>query len=269
MGEGLGLQELGLFVLEGVRGGRWTAVLDILLVAFMLYSVYLIIKQTRAIRILYGIVVLALLYFIGRTLNLAALNFLLQSVFTVTLVAIPVVFQPELRTALERLGRGELVSTLFTRSKERIDLVVTELTRSLTTLADRKIGALIVLERQTGLKDLAATGIALDAKLSSETLLTVFTPRTPLHDGAVLIRGTRIVAAALFLPLSSDTLDVQYGTRHRAALGLSQECDAVIFVVSEESGRISVAQHGKLEHVEPGKLERRLRGLLGSVVGRG
>ncbi|MBI4032845.1 TIGR00159 family protein [Candidatus Berkelbacteria bacterium] len=269
MSEGFGLDNVGLFVRDGILSAEWTTVLDVLLVALILYSVYLIIKQTRAIRILYGILLVVLLYLIGRTFNLVALNFLLQSVFTVMLVAIPVVFQPELRAALERLGRGELVATIFSRSKERLDFVVTELTRTLTTLVTKKVGALIVLERQTGLKDLAATGIPLDAKLSTETLLTIFTPKTPLHDGAVIVRGTRIVAAAVFLPLSSDELDVQYGTRHRAALGLSQESDAAVFVVSEETGRISIVQHGKIETIEPSKLERRLRAVLASMTHRG
>lgn len=266
MSEGLGIQDVRLFITDGLEAVQWTTLLDIVLVAFILYSVYLIIKQTRAIRILYGILILVLLYLIGRTFQLVALNFLLQSVFTVTLVAIPVVFQPELRAALERLGRGEFVATMFTRSKERMDLIVTELTRTLTTLSEKKTGALIVIERHTGLKDLAASGVALDAKLATETLLTIFTPKTPLHDGAVIVRGTRLVAAAVFLPLASDQLDLKYGTRHRAALGLSQESDAAICVVSEETGRISLVQHGKIETLDPEKLNRRLRAVLLSTV---
>lgn len=260
---GLGnVQDLGSLALAGIRLEQWTTLLDIFLVALILYSVYVVIRETRAIRILYGILLLGLFYVLGRALNLAALNFVLQSVVTVTLVAIPVVFQPELRSALERLGRGELLSSVFSRSKERIDHVVTELTRALPLLSDQRIGALIVLERQSGLKDLAATGVTVDGILTSELLATVFTPKTPLHDGAILVRGRRIVAAAVFLPLTSTAVDVRYGTRHRAAIGLSEESDAVVLVVSEETGRISLVVHGKIEVLEPAKIERRLRALL-------
>lgn len=264
MPEAIALGSILPLLQDGMWPVTWTAVLDVLIVALIFYSVYLIIKQTRAIRILYGILLLVLLYLLGRVLNLVALNFLLQSVFTVTLVAIPVVFQPELRTALERLGRGELVASIFARSKERRDFLSAELARAVVVLSEKKLGALIAVERQTGLKDLASTGVQLDAKTSTEALVTIFMPKTPLHDGAIIIRGDRIVSAAVFLPLANGELELKYGTRHRAALGLSEESDAVVLVVSEETGTISIAQGGKLEAVPAERVERRIRAALGS-----
>ncbi|MBI4022774.1 TIGR00159 family protein [Candidatus Berkelbacteria bacterium] len=240
----------------------WTDFLDVLLVAAIFYAVYILIRETRALRILYGILFLVLVYVVAQLMNLTALTFLLSSVFTVTLVAIPIVFQPELRAALERIGRGELVSTVLHRNDNPADETIDHLVRVVGLLTERRVGALMVIERETGLKDLASSGVPLNAILTPETLLTIFTPRTPLHDGAVIIRDNRIVAASVFLPLSDDTHDISLGTRHRAAIGVTRDSDAVVIVVSEESGRVSVAHRGKLEQLPPAKLGRRLEQLL-------
>lgn len=247
----------------GLTTSYWTVVLDVVLVALIFYSVYLLLQETRAMRILYGVLILAVIYLVGQALNLTALNFLLQSVFAVTLVAIPVVFQPELRAALERIGRGEIVSSLLTRSKLPVETVIQDLGLVLERLAARKTGALVVVERQTGLKDLAQTGVRLDARLSPELLMTIFHEASPLHDGAVLVRGDRVVAASVFLPITDERLDLELGTRHRAALALSKETDAIVLVVSEETGKISLAVRGKLNRgLDRDSLDRRLSQLL-------
>jgi len=244
-----------------IQLSSWTVVLDIFLVATILYSAYLLIKGTRALRILYGIGILVLLYVLAQFLQLAALNFLLRSVFAVTLVAIPVVFQPELRAALERLGRGELITSMLSRDHDESTLVH-ELALEVIQLAKKKIGALIVIERSTGLKDFVETGVPLNAEFSSQLIGSIFFPNNPLHDGAAIIRGNRVIAANVFLPLAEDIEGNEYGTRHRAAVGLSKETDAIVVVVSEETGRISIAHKGSLSAFSQDKIEDRLRRFL-------
>lgn len=241
---------------------RWTDVLDIIVVAFIFYSVYRLIQETRAIRIVYGFFVLASLYLISRSLDLTALKFLLESAFTMIAIAVPVVFQPELRAALERIGRGELMYSFWSLSHDKSLNIASDLTRTMQVLSEQKIGALIVIERRTGLRDIAATGVQIDAICTPETLVTIFFPKSPLHDGAVVIRGDRIVAASVFLPLTDDAEDISLGTRHRAALGISKQADAIVLVVSEETGRVSLVVNGVLEKVSINQLERRLRVLL-------
>lgn len=242
-----------------IKPTDWTVLIDVLIVAFIFYGGYLLIKETRALRILYGILMLAILYLMGQFLNLVALNFLLRSVFAVTLVAIPVVFQPELRAALERLGRrGDLVSTFLTPSKGIFESVIDDLLTATAALSEKKTGALIVIQRQTGLKDIADEGVMLDAKLTPELLLAIFNPKSPLHDGAVIVSTNRVLAASVFLPLSSDTKDHSIGSRHRAALGVTKETDALVIVVSEQTGRISLAFRGKIIRVDLPTLEKKL-----------
>lgn len=231
--------------------------------SILLYSAYLLVKETRALRILYGIFVLAAIYLVGQVFNLVALNFLLRSVFAVTLVAIPVVFQPELRAALERLGRGQVLSGLRANNKkDSLEAALDDLIKEVRLLSDNKVGALIVLERTTGLKDLIDSGISLNADLSAELLGSIFNRKSPLHDGAVVIRGQKVLAASVFLPLSEEIEDTSLGTRHRAALGLSKETDALVIIVSEETGRISLAIRGKLDSIKPDRLERKLKRLI-------
>jgi diadenylate cyclase len=222
-----------------------TDALDILIVAFVLYRMILLIRGTRAVQLLKGIFVILVMTGIAGYLNLRALKWILDKTLTIGLFAIPVVFQPELRRALETLGRGGF----FTRSlymtnenEEDIRKVIAELTKATQILSKNRIGALLVLERETGLSDYTETGIPIDALVTSELLINIFIPNTPLHDGAVIIRQNRVVAASCFLPLTDrQDLSKELGTRHRAAVGMAEQSDAVSIVVSEETGQISVA----------------------------
>lgn len=222
-----------------------TDVLDIAIVAFVLYRMILLIRGTRAVQLLKGIIVIVVMTGIAGYLNLRTLKWLLDKTLTIGLFAIPVVFQPELRRALETLGRGRFfVRSLYTNNENEEDLrkMIGELTKATQVLSKNRIGALIILERETGLNDYVETGIPIDALLSSELLINIFIPKTPLHDGAVIVRRNRVVAASCFLPLTDrQDLSKELGTRHRAAIGMAEQSDAVSVVVSEETGQISVA----------------------------
>lgn len=240
------------------------ALLDILLVSLIIFWLLTIIQSTRAIQLVRGVVVLLVLAAIlGYTLQLSTLSWLIQSSIPALIIAIPVIFQPELRRALESLGRS---SDLFSRSRQlshspNMASAIDDLVAAAGELSRRHIGALVVLERRTGLQEYASRGTELDAHVSQKLLVNLFFPNAPLHDGAVIVRGGRIVAAAVVLPLSDNTFD-GHGTRHRAALGISEHSDAVALVVSEESGTISVAVGGKiLTNLDPDRLRAILRGL--------
>jgi diadenylate cyclase len=222
--------------------------IDIAIVYFVLYRMILLIRGTRAVNLLKGILVILLATAISHTLQLGALNWLLDKILTIGLIAIPVVFQPELRRGLEQLGRGQF----FSRSSTVFEVedhprLIGELTKATQVLSKNKIGALIIIERESGLGELFETGIPIGAVVSSELLINTFIPNTPLHDGAVMIRGNRIVAASCYLPLSdSAEVSKELGTRHRAAIGVSEQSDAVAIVVSEETGQISIAVNGEI-----------------------
>ncbi|MFD2170078.1 diadenylate cyclase CdaA [Tumebacillus lipolyticus] len=223
--------------------------LDILIVAFVLYKMILLIRGTRAVQLLKGIVVILLATGVSSALQLNALNWLLDKILTIGLFAIPVVFQPELRRGLEQLGRGKFFSWSSTAVLEEEDIpkMISEVTKATQVLAKNKIGALIVIERETGLNDHFESGIPIGAVVSSELLINIFIPNTPLHDGAVMMRGNRIVAASCFLPLSdSSRISKELGTRHRAGIGITEVSDAVTVIVSEETGYVSVAVNGDL-----------------------
>ncbi len=219
-------------------------ILDILIVAVLFYWIYLLLKGTRGIRILFGLMVLALFLFLSQAFGLIALSWVLRSFFLGVAIAIPIIFQPELRRALEKLGRTDPWS-IFKEDKE-LRGVVSEISSAVITLAKNKIGALIVIRRKTGLEEYIETGTPLNAQVSSKLLMNLFFPHSPLHDGAVIIEGAKVVAAGCTLPLSEAEEGLTYGTRHKAALGLSAETDAVIIVVSEEKGTVSLAKNGKL-----------------------
>lgn len=222
--------------------------IEIGFIALVIYRVLLLFRGTRAEQLLKGLVVLVLLAFLAERLHLTTIDWLLDQVGLMVVVALPVVFQPELRRALEQLGRGKFFAKPFTfLGVEDMSRLINELVRSVQILSQNKTGALIIIERETGLKDFIDTGVKLDGVISKELLMNIFSPRTPLHDGACIIRGDRILAAGCFLPLTdSPYLSKQLGTRHRAALGISEVSDAVAVVVSEETGTISVAKEGKL-----------------------
>lgn len=223
------------------------AILDILLVAALFTMFFYLLRGTQALTLVRGILALFILSaLVSNLFRLTALTWVFRAALPALLVAIPVIFQPELRRALERLGRAGLLLTRPATETHQTR-VITAITRATERLAERRHGALMVLERETGLQDVADSGIAVRALVTSELLMTIFHPRTELHDGAVIIRDDRVLAAGCVLPLSeSRALDQHLGTRHRAALGITEESDAIAIAVSEETGTISVAQSGRM-----------------------
>jgi diadenylate cyclase len=242
------------------RGFRVTDVLDILVLAVVLYRAFLLFREARAIQLLFGLAGLMVASFAARWLDLTGTTWLLDHFWSFWVLALLVLFQPELRRALYRLGQTPILRGVARAPAEDDSRVLIDVVKAAEALAAKRIGALIVLERTSPLRQYAELGVPLDAVVSADLLLSLFLPYSPLHDGAAIVRGNRVVAAGCFLPLSrSAQLGRALGTRHRAALGLTEETDAVVVVVSEESGRISLAVHGHLE--SPGDratLERRL-----------
>ncbi len=222
----------------------WIDLLDVLLVALVFYNLLLLIRGTRAVQVLLGILFLIVAYYTARGLDLPALETTLENFFIILPVAIIVLFQHEIRRGLARFGRTPLLG--FGR-REQVAPTFNAIAIAAATLAERRIGALIVIERSEGLRNYVENGIVLDAVVSLDLLISLFTPETPTHDGAVIIQGDRIAAATCFLPLTRDTrLSKEYGTRHRAALGIAEETDALAVVVSEETGSISAALGGDM-----------------------
>ena len=224
----------------------WTDVIDILIVAILLYRFVAVIWRTRAIPVIRGTAMFIFFAYFSRLLGLTTLNWILDQVLGYGVIALLVLFQPEFRRTLEQLGR----SRMFDRHRggdEGTSAVVDELTSCLTDLAKRRVGALIVIEQQTGLQDVIETGTSVDAVVSAALLENIFEPNTPLHDGAVIIRGDRVASAACLLTISeTNTISSSLGTRHRAGLGISETTDALVLIVSEETGIISMARAGKL-----------------------
>jgi diadenylate cyclase len=241
------------------------AVIDILLVTLALYYVLRLMRGTRAVQLVKGLVILGALIALTGSLRLTTLNWMLNQALLPGVIALIILFQPELRLALEQIGRGHIFGTGFTSLRqEQITRLVDELVYAARQLARENIGALIVVEREVGLNDVVQTGRRMDAVVSADLLRTIFYPGTPLHDLATVVRGDRIVAAGCLLPLA-ERRDVRglLGTRHRAALGLSETTDAVIAVVSEETGAISLAVDGRLYgNMAPDTLKQRLLGIL-------
>ncbi|HEX9076820.1 MAG TPA: diadenylate cyclase CdaA [Anaerolineae bacterium] len=239
----------------------FSSILDILLVALVFYGLFYLIQGTRAVQLLRGILLVIFLAVLASNIfQLTAFSWLIRNSIPALLVAIPVIFQPELRRALERLGRpGTLISRRNTPTAQIVNIIA----RSAGELSKHQFGALIVLEGSTGLQDFVDTGIVLDARASSDLLLSIFYKNTALHDGAVIIREDRVAAAACMLPLSeSRALERDLGTRHRAAVGVTEGTDAIAVVISEETGAISVAYNGRLvRRMDEGELSRVLRRL--------
>ena len=225
----------------------WFDLIDILIVGTILYKVYEMLQDTRAITLVKGILVLLAVTIVCSWAELHVISWLLQKAVTLLFVALPIVFQPELRRALEHLGQGTFLGTAALLDDDEARSVVRELTRAVKQLLATRTGALLVIERNMGLNDVSATGIHIDGLISADFLLNVFIVNTPLHDGAAVIRGNRLIAAGCLLPLTENrTLSTELGTRHRAAIGLSEQCDALVVVVSEETGTISVAENGHI-----------------------
>ncbi|HUR16201.1 MAG TPA: diadenylate cyclase CdaA [Candidatus Limnocylindrales bacterium] len=241
------------------------AFLDIALTALLIYGLLSLIRGTRAVRLVIGVSILYAVYVAAQILGLELLSQILQAAAVVGLLALVVVFQPELRRGLERIGRvgslGWLIAPATRREYDRVSRVIAQ---AAATLSSQKTGALIVVERETGLTDTAESGVPIDAKLSPELLETIFTPRSALHDGAVIIRHDRMVSAGVVLPLSeSGSLRERFGTRHRAALGISEQTDAVVVVVSEETGQIALVERGRIvRNMDEERLRRALFDIL-------
>lgn len=233
---------------------------DILLVTFVIYKLIMIIRGTRAVQLLKGITVILAVWFLSGQLGLHTLRWIMSQAVIYGLLAIIIIFQPELRRALEQLGRGKFLSRSSSIDDIEMEKVIDEIVKASIYMGKRRIGALISIERETGMNDYIETGIAVKGKLTSELLINIFIPNTPLHDGAVIIKNHQIMAAGCYLPLSEDPfISKELGTRHRAALGISEVTDSITLAVSEETGNISVTKNGELHrHLD----EEALRELL-------
>jgi diadenylate cyclase len=222
----------------------WVDVLDILIVAFLVYQLLQFIRGTHAVQMALGGMVLVLVYFVSQWFNLEAVNWLLRTFMPYVVFGIIVVFQAEIRKVLAHLGKPPLLGAF---SKQRTEEVIDEVVLASTSLAAQRTGAIVVLEREMGLRAYIETGIGLDALLTYDLLISIFNPGTPLHDGAVIVQGNRLAAAACFLPLTVNPhLSRQLGSRHRAAIGVTEDTDAVAVVVSEETGIISLVVGGEI-----------------------
>jgi uncharacterized protein (TIGR00159 family) len=244
------------------RTGEWIRdALDIVIVAYVIYTAILLIRGTRAVQMLMGLFVVVLAYFGAQALGLVTLNWLLTNVINYLVLIIIILFQHDIRRALTQVGR----SPFFSQGNIAAPVLLEEIVMASVLLANRRIGALIVIERRMGLNDYIEIGVTLDAEVSKELLLSIFSPRTPLHDGAVIIQEGRIAAASCFLPLTvNPEVPKNMGTRHRAALGLAEETDAVVIVISEETGTISLVAEGDIQrNMDSASLRVELQALLG------
>ena len=234
----------------------WKIALEILILWYVIYMILLFVKGTRSEQLLKGLVIVTVIFIGTQQLNLAVINWAITRLFPISVIALLIVFQPELRRALAQLGQ-------FGKHQENIE-AIEEITKAAVSLSKKRIGALIVVERETGLKSYIETGTVVDAEVSAFLINSIFLPQSPLHDGAVIIQHGRLIAAACVLPLPQEEKDLPkyMGMRHRAALGISEETDAVCVVVSEETGNISVASDGKLKcELDEDNLNKMLTGI--------
>jgi diadenylate cyclase len=246
-------------------------IVDIGITALLIYWLFKLIRGTRAVRLVIGVSVLVLVYGLAVAFNLLLLTQILQAGAVVGLFALVVIFQPELRRALERIGRVGSFGWLLSPAESRIAVhVSTEVARASAELSADGQGALIVLQRETGLEEVAETGVMIHGDVSADLLRTIFTPKSPLHDGAVIIRDDRIVAAGTLLPLAETSIQTErFGTRHRAALGITEQTDAIVVVVSEENGQISLVERARIvRNLTEAGLARAIQGLLDPAGGR-
>lgn len=235
--------------------------IDIAIIAVLIYQLVAWTRQTRAIQVLKGLAIIIVASYLSELIGLTTLNWLLRSILNNGMIALLILFQPELKRALERIG----LSTMREKpvQNDESERLVEEITQCLLRLSRRRVGALIVFEQRTGLKEVTETGTAIDSLISAPLLENIFEPNTPLHDGAVIVQGDRVAAAACVLSLSdSSTISRDLGTRHRAALGVSENTDATVLIVSEETGIISMARGGKLtRHLDAEGIKKILRGM--------
>ena len=245
---------------------RWVDYLDVAIVAYLIYQIAKFFKDTRAVQVLKGIVFLMVFVQLSKIFKLYTINFILQQTMQAGLVAVFILFQPEIRAALARMGKKGVSIFNFEGDDAQTPMLnmIDAISNSAKSLAEKKIGALIIIERNTKIGDIISTGIALNADVSTELLNNIFYPKAPLHDGAVVIRDYKVKAASCFLPLSqNDSLESELGTRHRAGLGITESCDCISVIVSEETGKISLACNGGLtRNLTPAVLKEALSKLL-------
>jgi diadenylate cyclase len=240
----------------------WYSLVDVAIVALIIFGLFYLVRGTQAAPLLRGVIILGVIFgILGSLTTLPAVSWLFRSAVPALLIAIPVIFQPELRRALERVGRAVQIGGQRTRHATDTDHMISIVAQACQRMADRKHGALIVLERATGLESYADTGVKIDAVITSELLQNVFFRNSPLHDGAAIIRENRLLAAACILPLTSSYMsDRRLGLRHRAAIGITEATDAISIVVSEEHGTISIAHNGRIiRRLDAARLETILR----------
>lgn len=234
-------------IFNSLRGFNLYSLVDILVVSYIFYKGYSLIKETRAEQLLKGIILIFLLIPISDFFNLNMLLWILEKTITIGVIVIVIIFQPEIRKALEHIGRTSFVEKIIYEDEAVMHGVINEIVNAVEQLAEEKTGALIVIEQKTGLSDIINTGTKIDAEVSSALLQNIFVVNTPLHDGATIIRNDRIIAAGCFLPLTAnDKLNKQLGTRHRAGIGVTEITDCLTIIVSEETGVISLAVNGRL-----------------------
>lgn len=241
------MQEISTILVNTIKNISISSILDILVVAYIFYKGYSLIKETRAEQLLKGIILMIILIPISYILKLEMLNFILNKTLTIGLLSVVIIFQPEIRRALEHIGRSAFEELHNIQDAEKRNITVNEIVNAVGNLAESKTGALIVVEQVTRLGDILNSGTILDANVTSNLLENIFVVNTPLHDGATIIRNDRILASGCVLPLTNNNnINKKLGTRHRAAIGLSEISDAIVIIVSEETGVISLAINGRL-----------------------
>ena len=260
--------EMGALFVNLFEHPDWRNLVDISILTVIVYHILRLVMHTRANSLFKGILFILVLSWASKVLQISALNWLLQQVLSLGFILIVIVFQPELRRALDQIGRSKWTGQMFSSSSKmhaesQTEKHVSELVRAMTNMSRKKIGALIVLERSTSLGDVVDSGTYVDAEISDPLIENIFEPNTPLHDGAVVVRGDRVIAAACLLRLSDTTgVGRDLGTRHRAGLGVSEISDAKVFIVSEETGIISMAEGGRLvRHLDEASLRQILHGI--------
>jgi diadenylate cyclase len=264
------LQQLWLQFGEIFRHMSVLEVVDVAVVTIVLYQLLRLLRGTQGIQILVGLVLLAVVGVVASQLNLVLLSWLFRNATFFIVIAVIVMFQPELRRALDQLGRiGHIGRPLSRFNARQYNQAISEAIRAAERLSQKHTGALIAFEREVGLEDYAATGVRINGEISAEMLQSIFYPNSPLHDGAVIVRGNRILAAGCLLPLPEEgSVRERLGTRHRAALGLSLASDALVLVVSEETGNISVIEEGNISrNLDPDNLRRRVTVKVSSTNG--
>ncbi len=258
------LQDFISLIIKSLSNMSLWSILDILVVSYIFYKGYMLIKETRAEQLLKGIALIIVLIPISYLLKLDMLYFILNKTLTIGVLSVIIIFQPEIRRGLEHIGRSAFEDVHYANDKESINIAINEIVNAVHNLSETKTGALIVMEQKTGLAEIVSSGTILDANVSSNLLENIFVVNTPLHDGATIIRNNKILASGCVLPLTNNNnINKKLGTRHRAGLGVSEVSDALIIIVSEETGVVSLAINGKLSR---GYDKERLRNILSNII---